>query len=1093
VTGFYPRPPGLPPADRRLLVVEASAGTGKTFFLEHRVADLVLAAGATIDQVLLVTFTEKATAELRARIRALLGALEVAPPAAGAPRDGGWAIDAAARARVRAALVGFDRAPIHTIHAFCQRILVEDAFAGRRLFDQTQVADEVAFDDAYRAALREALAVDPCHRALLRAYLADHDLAALHQLLFQCVRKDTALVPALPADLLAAAAAALRPSLPDGAPLAAGLDAAAGDPVRVAEVVAAWAVRPDALAEAVAGPGAGPDPAVAEAARALLRRAPGLEIAVAHAFLPEVAGRLRARKAARGQFDYQDMLRLVAEILDGPRGDELAARLRARHPWAMIDEFQDTDELQWRIFRRIWLDDGARGLTLVGDPKQAIYSFRGADVHTYLEARAEMADHGVLPTRLIDNYRSSPALIDALNHVIGGGGPGAGLLTGAIGYDAPVRAATTIDVRDPAGRPPITVLDVEVPSGRTYAGPVHDALHRHVADEIHALLRDPDRRLTLVPGGGRPEGELRARDVFVLTRSNRESHEVAAALRRRGVPCVLTQAEHLFATTEARAVLDLLDAIAQPRNRTARLRAWLTPFFDVPLARLGDLGDVPDAHPLVALLHDWHGIATRRDYEALFDRILDDTRLAGRALVTGLGVRTLANVRHVFELLLGEVARSRCELHELADRLRRWIAEGLTDRPDDSDVQRIEHDGDAVEVMTVHRAKGLEAAVVFVVGGDATPPSRDRVACYHDADGRRVAHVGKAGVPEAIADEAREEYERLCYVAMTRARVRLYLSRHRRFGKTAPFAPIVRALDAAGDHPGVAVEHVPLAGGARPPARDLGDLGDLGDEPWDEAAPPARLAPARRGLVVTSYTRLHRATTDDFRADDDAPPVIEAVSDGELPPGADTGLFLHEVLEHADFAAADGTDLATWRARPEVRALLDDAAARHGLTDPRHVEHGARLVHATLTRPFEAGDVVLPPLCRAPRIAREVEFTYPLPGGRGFAKGFIDLLVAWDERVWVVDYKSNVVPDPSPDAARRVVEDTYDLQRKIYAIAAARMLGARDPDQLARRFGGVVFWFLRPQLLPTYRPTFTELTAWYDQLEALADRAAAEP
>ncbi|HMG53421.1 MAG TPA: UvrD-helicase domain-containing protein, partial [Kofleriaceae bacterium] len=151
------RPAALPPADARLVVVEASAGTGKTFFLEHRVVDLIL-AGAELGQILLVTFTDKAVAELRLRIRDVLDRLSRAAASSAAAGDPAWSIDDDARRRLRAAVTAFDHAPIHTIHGFCHRILIEDAFSARRLFDQTQVADEVAFDAAFSALVRERFA-----------------------------------------------------------------------------------------------------------------------------------------------------------------------------------------------------------------------------------------------------------------------------------------------------------------------------------------------------------------------------------------------------------------------------------------------------------------------------------------------------------------------------------------------------------------------------------------------------------------------------------------------------------------------------------------------------------------------------------------------------------------------------------------------------------------------------------------------------------------------------------------------------------------------------------------------------------------------
>ncbi len=1115
MSGWAPRPASLPSADARLLVVEASAGTGKTFFLEHRVVDLVL-AGARIDEILLVTFTEKATAELRLRIRDLLGALASAPDGRSAEPGGpGWIIDDAARERLEAARHGFDRAAIYTIHGFCQRVLVEDAFAGRRLFEQEQVADDVAFADAFRLALREALATR--HRALLKAYLSTgKTVASLHALLLRCARTGAEIGPIHDPARVLSAVADLRAAL---APLGRGdeleprvtaltpkLNAGTRRAMitRLVDLVPALAATPDehgalvALALAnrskqdfgylpsvIGKTGSDAVAPVLHAAAAWLAASSSLEAACAIAFLPEIEQRLRDRKAQRGQFDYQDMLRLVWDVLDGDRGGELAARLRRRHPWAMIDEFQDTDLLQWNIFRRVWMDDdgGRGGLTIVGDPKQAIYSFRGADVHTYVRARKEMRERGASEVRLDENHRSSAPMIAALDQIFAEI-PGAPFFTGTDITYQPVRASGRVSAAGAeSGRAPAPVHVFRLVQGDG-AGDWKDALITRVAAEIDGLLRDLARRLTMTTSRG--SAPVRARDIFVLTRTNADAKDAAEALRARGIPCAHRQAEHLFQTPEAADVADLLDAIAAPRDRGRRLRAWMTAFFAVPLAELGELGDVPDSHPLVAMLYDWRELALRRDYERLFARILDDSRLAERALVTGLGARTVGNVLHVFEILQAEVARSRGEIHEVVAQLRRWIALGKLDRPDDSDVQRLDHDGDAVHVMTTHRAKGLEAAVVFVVGGAGSVPN-ERVRLYHDGD-RRIAYVGDpdGDAQAAITTEQREENQRLCYVALTRAKVRLYLWHGAGMRSGGSYQPVYDALGRLLELGGAGVEVSDVEIGAAPrAAATLEDLAGLGDGAWPVAIPPRALGSEQIGFEVTSYTRLAQATPDDFRADTDVPAPIAAVSVSELPPGATTGLFLHQILEHVDFASARDTTFETWSVDPRVEAVVAEAARDHGLADAAHLAHARDIVWKTLTREVVLGGETMPPLCQAARIAREVEFAFPLPGGRGFAKGFIDLLVAWDERVWVVDYKSNVLGELGLAAAAAEVERSYRWQTRLYAIAAQRMLGARDEGELAARFGGLAFWFVRPQLIVAQRPTWAELERWHETLPEL--------
>lgn len=1117
------RPANLPDPARRLVAVEASAGTGKTYFLEHRVVDLLLRTQATIDQILLVTFTEKATAELRQRIRAKLAELATATESNAAADAPHWVIDDDAKKKLRAALAGFDRAAIHTIHGFCQRLLVEDAFSGRRLFDQTQVPDEAAFGEAFHLTLREQLAVDPDLCGVLRAYLeTGGTVARLRDTLLACTRRGAPVAPHLdPVRLTAAAArfvaaiAALPPK--SGSPttfIEAALGPMKSSSTRLALAKKLLALR-DLVADqtdAIAIAGALSEKACAEmlvyvedAVKKISApltggaelRAATVELAAAHVpilaicaarFLPRVLERVRTSKSRRGQFDFQDMLRLVWDILESDRGGELAARLRKRHPWAMIDEFQDTDELQWQIFGRVWAEGETTSLTIVGDPKQAIYSFRGADVHTYLAAKRALEARGALTMALDDNWRSSPEIVEAVNGLIDG--TYATFFTGDIRYDAPVRAAGAI--ASFAG-PPVHVFEIAQAPGKDKkldSPAITDAIAQTFADEIARLLG--------------PGATLRPADIHVLTRSGAHSDAIARAIRARGVPCALYQREHLFESEEALEVADLLAAIADPRDRSARMRAWTTSFFAVPLAELETMTEVPDGHPLLALLHDWRGLGLRKEWDALFHRVLEDTRWVERSLIAGGGERAVTNVLHLFELLHDELARSPAELHELEARVREWIRSGKVDRPDDLDIQRLETERQAVQIMTIHRAKGLEAPVVFVCGGHWPVGDKDDTRTYHDDAGTRWMHVGKAfgDAEERIERDTIEENQRLMYVAITRAKQRLYLTRFHDFevSDRAPVAAlhasVVGALAARATDPDSArlfassrvtagslappppvEEAADLAGWTPPPAPP-----EVADPLWDEVRRD------RGGLIVTSYSKLKHAAVrasepGDARGEENSSAVV--LEPEELPAGSESGLFLHEVLEHVPFESArDSGDWQGWAARDDVAPVLELAARRHGIGDA-HRRAGARILHGNLLHPIEVGGAVLGTLAGAPRVAREVEFTYPLelPGGReAFARGYVDLLVAWDERLWIVDYKSDVIAAQTAAEARPHALRHYRQQSQLYTVAAARLLGLTGEDDFQRRFGGVLFWFLRTNHVVDLPVRWADVATWTREL-----------
>jgi exodeoxyribonuclease V beta subunit len=1116
------RPDSLPPASDRFVVVEASAGTGKTFFLEHRVVDLIL-GGAELAQILLVTFTDKAVAELRMRIRDLLDRTARAEISAAAPSY--WEVDDAARARLRGAVTAFDHAPIFTIHGFCHRILIEDAFAAKRLFQQTQVADEVAFDTAFSSLLRERFAkVDP-DRELLAAYLEwGGTVDKLRDLLLRCARADARAPHHFDRAHAISVAAGLRAAF--GTPeqceklldevnwrgqqrhapgwldsVCSGLARTAGEPPRI--LGACDYMREDAkkLLERLAKSPA--HAAEASALRDAIRLMP-LEEAIASELLPAVVDRIGTDKAEHGMFDYDDMLELVRDALRGPRADELATRLRTRTPWVMIDEFQDTDPVQWDIFRTVWMHEEARGLTIVGDPKQAIYGFRGADVATYEDARDQLLAAGATQVHLDVNRRSTKPLVDAVNEILLGPGGLMPLLDKTIRYDHPVKASG--DVTCEGSRPPITAFHMQG-AGRDDN---RVALARAIGAEIEKLRDAPP---IWQSRGNQPAFSLG--HCMVLTRSNKESVAIAAALRARGLACALVESDKLFQTREAAELAAVLDAIAMPRDRSSRMRALRTRFFDVPWAELMRVVDAPDHHPLIARLFDWAALAAHREYESLFRRLVEDSHFAERALVLGGGERAIVNTWHLIELLLEEVARSRCNLAELATRLRRWIDEH-EELADDRDIQRAETDADAIRILTIHKAKGLEAPYVFLFGA-ASPAPRSKVSALRDAAGRRlIVATHDEAIKQQLADETEAENQRLAYVALTRAQIRLYLPLYgeaKLDGSTYHciqrcFTPLVARKHEL-------IEIVPVAVGAEPDAPAPADALASFDVP----APPAPIMlaaidPARAGLAMLSYTRLARDLDAvrivpgpgaqprslhsgpqelplaidpaefaiDTRPADAAAPPIELPPD-ELPPGADSGLLLHDIFEHADLASvrAAADDIA-WRGDPAVADMIEQRARERGIANT-YWAHAARVVHSTLRAPLALADgSELPPIVDAIALAREVEFAYPIPGAtpaRGLVKGFIDALVAWDDELWVLDWKSDLLggTDLQAAASERVREH-YTVQARLYGLAADKLRGRRN-------LAGLLFAFVRHGVVVPMRIADDTLATWAHWLATL--------
>ncbi len=1055
----------------RHLVLEASAGTGKTYTLEHLVAELVIRHAVPLEQILVVTFTDKATREMRERVRATLRrVLDGADPAG--PDEPAWVVDEVVRHRVRDALAVFDRAPISTIHAFCQRVLTENAFDCARLLRQEQIESRDAFGHAFRAELRAALVPGEPLLPVLELTIATYGVDRLEEVLYRWYAERG---PPRPPFDREAAREALRamPTRTDLGPtgmvarllddglkrqprktvperlraLAPVAEAARGGGSVFDALLAYWRWAEEPATSSLGSAryvrkylGASGSPRLAPLAARMeaLVAAAGTPVGVlVTELVPRVVRRLAGQKSERGQLDFDDMLSMLADALAAPGGEALVAELRRRYRIALVDEFQDTDAIQWAIFRRLFFDhDGPWRLVVIGDPKQAIYGFRNADVHTYVAARDELVRAGGLVVPLDVSYRSTAPFLDALNLVLE-----RGFFSGVNEYPHPVRCGRpALRLLDAAGHdatPIVLVHLVGRPSLR--AAWVARALADHVAEEIGRLLGGALR----VDRGEGPRA-LAPSDVHVLCRSRADAESIGRALADARIPHAFYKQDGLFATDAARHVWEVLRAIEDPTDRVRRLRAWLSPFFAVPLARIDDCRDLSPDHPLQTVLHSWRRLADQHRFSELFGALLHDSGLVRRELFAASADRDLTDYQHVLEILLEEAHRGRRSLTQLVDRLGAFIAGRELPAGESGDVQRLESEQQAVQILTMHKSKGLEAEVVFLVGGLAEPPD-DRLAprVVHDDDGARVAWLGDPPdeVLERLARERREEAERLLYVAMTRARSRLYVPY---FGPPPSGAPAddaayeldpepPAAADARGqlalflDDPELPEREPPdyrlermsgphrvlnerlaelTAAGAipsarlgrvvvdvTPPARSARDAalalagwraGVVDDDP---AAVDPRFERARReraGFEITSYTRMKRQRREagfdegaEALSGGEEPDVAPAPSPAELPGGSAVGVFLHELLERLPFERAVAGPLLD---DPDLAQLFAGRARANGI-DAAHVPAAAALLRDALLAPLAlpGGARLEGGLAALAHRAAELPFLLPIP------------------------------------------------------------------------------------------------------------------
>ncbi|WP_024868349.1 exodeoxyribonuclease V subunit beta [Pseudoxanthomonas suwonensis] len=1145
--------------------IEASAGTGKTFTLATLVVRLVLERALPVERILAVTFTEAATQELRARVRRrLLLATDIA---GGMPYDGAKPeaaltaalIDAHVTAsgetrervarRLRAAADGIDQAAVFTIHGFCARVLREHALESGQGFH----APELLANDQ---ALREAIAAD-----LWRAHGRDgdsvDDLAALWPQGYAALAADLPLLvreadlqPPPPADLpdpkpmLQAAAEGLVESArahADGF-RASLLEAVQGKVLNANSYKAEWIEdlfaqlrrwceagdrgRPFEHAKlpqlhrqtlqsrtAKAAAGRTPDSplcaAVEDYAAALAAMGDYREARRAgllHMIREDARRRLALHKQQLRVQTYDDLIDDVASALDGPHAEDLVRKLRAQYAIALVDEFQDTDPRQWKIFERVFgADSGEPALFLIGDPKQAIYGFRGGDVETYLAACATAEP----APPLAHNFRSRPAVLGAIEALYAQAGEGnaAPFIDERIRFH-PVqpggKRADSDYLRDGKPAPALVLWQAPPPQGKQK---VHSASRsRELATEacvaaIHQVLSDA--RAGRASIDGRP---VQPGDIAVLVRKHHEATRIREALAKVGIPAVAAGKQSLFATTEAQELHALLLALLHGDD-DRRLRAALATVL---------VG--ADAHHLAELEADATALDRWRDtsigWRERLDRggplaLVGDLCAQHATRLLGLldGERRLTNYLQLAEQLQ-EAQRHALGLHGLVDWLEQAIAAASAD--DEAQLLRLESDAHRVQVVTLHKSKGLEYPLVFLpyAGIGGKPPDPGRRVVVHEGEGR-VLHwklqeqaSGWAGACEAWKTAQRAEDARLLYVGLTRARDALWLATGMFYEYTkSPLHPMVQD---------------PAALAARLPGQIVIDPEQPpASLPWlppqaEGEVPPARRAtrPLASDWWVYSFTQLANADTGhdpssaatqpaaggrDEPGESDTPPETTSNDEAFDPrfAGARFGVVMHEVLENADFAAWRG-----WRAGDPA------PAGEHGriVESLRRGGYGADEIEAGIgvltTLAGHTLTVALPEgarLAEVPDTQRrpEIEFQFALAptrvdrllallhshgllrtrqgfGGRrqleGLMTGLIDLTYVHDGRWYVLDYKSNRLPAYDAASMAEAMEHSeYPLQALVYTVALHRWLRFRlgAKYDYARDFGGVRYLFCR--------------------------------
>jgi exodeoxyribonuclease V beta subunit len=1204
-------PPGLPawlesfPEPVRSLdtgchaLFEASAGTGKTYAIEHLVLRLLVENPSwRPEEVLLLSFTEKTAADLRKRVRERLrleGTVTRNGESGGRP---GAAWSAEQLRRIREAWLHCDDLAVHTIHAFCHASLLRDPIANNALIRPDVLEDRALADEALESLLRGAWAKNPERLAALREALdikagdwwrtklirlalshhpwrhdriiPDRDPGTLGGLEHEAIEQtETLFAAVLEVERGTYTPSDHRKSFGDKKthlenlrkdPFAKVFKMTEAEGVRVlppAEqcqrlirffkkefTAASRAYKNGFAAELPAAAVALPEwtrlAAACTRLRALHQELEDARNLKKLGLLAEAATELREElareKRKQGAVSYDDMVKNLAEALDKNPG--LVHKLRQRYKVCIVDEFQDTDSLQWKILRTLCLDETDDGeakndaerskaspppLFLVGDPKQAIYAFRGGDLQTYLAARAELRDLALeTPPRaqgvgLTQNFRSRPALIEGLNAVFAQPAWFAETEIAAKGgawqlpensddvVFTPVEAGRTeahdATTKSHTARAAIWMRDF-TPWENGRKADTERALRFWIAARIRDLIEVP-RGFTVQTKGDIAPRPPRFGDIAILVRKNAEAEAIERLLRKRGIPCRVRRRGGVFHGAAADALRLLLDLIPAAADPAAQAKILLLPF----LRRAGT--DWPAGRPVTAppLLARWALLARDGRWPEFFESVLrgsgyldrlaeESASEAGRARALGFALAEAGSAP-------GTTAKA---LADRFDALRRGEGDGNEGAVAEEEESASDTPGDgrgAVTVMTLHMSKGLEFPVVFLAAsGEGKAPD---FFTLRDAHGfRHILDTKDAAAKAEHAHQAGEEDRRLFYVAFTRAMDRLYVPLlPEKYSKTGsgPLGDFAaQALRAAAsesedvfrldeDPVGDEVAGTSSASTQTPKATQ-----SMATE--EEALRSAALAFAARRRL-DSYSGLakraaEKAVPEDLLEEDGTRAVRESlpasvedaaenaasvISREDLPAGAAAGNVLHKILEHTVFSSVlDAENPEAWLAQSGRRAQVEDLLRQEGL-QPDCAGAVARAVWNTLRMPIpdpaNPGGTIR--LADNTEHLHEVEFLFPATAeqtektpeetGRSgnFLWGFIDLVFRHQGRYYLLDWKSNLLDDYEERTVREaMLTSGYDLQWQLYSVALDRWLGARLPDyDPAVHFGGVLYLYLR--------------------------------
>ncbi len=821
---------------------------------------------------------------------------------------------------------------------------------------------------------------------------------------------------------------------------------------------------------------------------------------------------LQSSKQLQMLLGFDDLLIRLDEALQHSVEEHLAQQIQGTYPVALIDEFQDTDPVQYRIFQSIYQPEAAHGevhknsgLFMIGDPKQAIYSFRGADIFTYMQARKNVSAHYSLDY----NYRSSKEMIDAANAFFN-------YCPAPFIYDEDIpfiavkapdikRKKLLIANKDDSRA---TALQFLHPVGGENTQGFKASITQACVNEIKTILQLAQQGKACLQDEQGEKRALRANDIAILVRTGKEAAEIRRALFNENINSVyLSLKESVYSTPLAEDLLRILQACLSPENERLLRSAIACKLFALTPYQI---------HQLLADNHLWEEkIAQFMDYRLLWERdgvlamlhkLFHQQGISAHLLNQPQGERALTDVLHLAELL-----QKNSVDYDGNFALLRWFAQQINEENGEAgeQKQRLESEKDLVQVSTLHKSKGLEYDIVFMPFTGLYQKPRD--CLYHDPErnNQLIYDLDCSKSHQQLSEkEQLAEDLRLLYVGLTRSVYRCYIGIGSYKSGNSKNSPLTKS----------ALGYICLQGGKDLLAGDTARLNEvlegmantsanisIRSMPAADDAPyqvqqearslqePARFSrEIERNYWISSYSSLSRFHT--LAAESEKMPTAakQITEQGVLkspftfPRGARHGSFLHQLFEEIDFQQTD---------RESLTALLTEQLQHHSydepeawakvlanwiaqiLAQPLIPESGIKLSALTAAQiKVEMQFFINMQLIHAPQVNKLLQRYDPLSARagelhfqsvQGFLKGFIDLTFELDGKYYVLDYKSNYLGDSLEDynqenIERAMIEHRYDFQYQLYTLALHRLLKSRLPDyDYHTHIGGVFYTFLR--------------------------------